>query len=67
MIETLEESFHREELAGHQRKVEPNESGGLDSFAFVRWYVDKEVSLESAQEAENLVGWGCKASLMDLQ
>ena len=49
------------------RKVDPNESGSLERFPFVRWYVDKEVSLESAEEAECLVGWGYNASLKDLQ
>ena len=29
--------------------------------------MDKEVSLDSAEEAERLVGWGCKVSLMDIQ
>ena len=27
----------------------------------------EEVSLDSTEEAERLVGWGCKVSLMDLQ
>ena len=27
----------------------------------------EEVSLDSAEEAERFVGWGCKVSLMDLQ
>ena len=67
MIETLGEGFHSEDLAGHLRKVDPNESGSLDRFDFVRWYVDEEISLESAEEVERLVGWGCKVSLMDLQ
>ena len=48
-------------------KVYPKESGIFDSFAFLRWYVEKEVSLESSDEAELLVGWGCKVVLMDLQ
>ena len=56
-----------EELAGNLRKLDPNKSGSLDHFAFVRWYVDEEVSLESAEEAERLVRWGCKVNLMDLQ
>ena len=51
LIETLGEGFHSEELAGHRRKVYPNESGSLDRFAFLRWYVGKEVSLDSAEEA----------------
>ena len=33
----------------------------------MRWYFDEEVSLDSAEEAERLVGWACKVSLMDLQ
>ena len=34
---------------------------------FLKWYVNKEVSLDSAEEAERLVGWACKVSLMNLQ
>ena len=49
------------------RKVEKNVSGSLDCFDFLRWYVDNEVYMESVEEAENLVGWGCKVSMMDLQ
>ena len=48
-------------------KLYPNESGSLDRFAFVRWYVDEEVSLDSSEEAECLVGWGFQVRLMDLQ
>ena len=62
----LGEGFHSEELIGHLRKVDPNESGSLDSFAFVRCYVDKAVSLDSTEEAARLVVWGCKVILMDL-
>ena len=29
--------------------------------------MDEEVSLESAEEAECLVGWVCKVVLMDIQ
>ena len=65
-IETLGNSFHSEDLTGHMRKVDPDESGSLDRFAFVRWYVDRGVSLDSAGEAERLVGWYCKVSLIDL-
>ena len=54
--ETIEEGFHREDLAGHLQNVDQNESGSLDRFAFVRWYVDREVSMDSAEEAEVLVG-----------
>ena len=49
------------------QKVDPNGSGSLDHFAFLRWYVDDKVSLKSTEEAEHLVGWGCKVSLVDLQ
>ena len=66
-IEKLGEDFHSEELAGHLRKVDSNESGSLDRFSFVMWYVDKKVYLDSAEEAEFLVGWGWKVGLMDLQ
>ena len=66
-IETIGEGFHSEELAGHLRKVDPNEGGSLDRFDLVRWYVDKDVSLESTGEAECLVSCGCKVILMDLQ
>ena len=52
---------------GHLRKVVPNESGSLDRLYFVRWYVDKEVSLDSAEEAERLVGWYCKVILLGIQ
>ena len=67
LIETLWECFHSEDLAVHLRKLEPNKTGSLDPFAFVRWYVDEEVSMDSTEEAENLVGWGCKIILMDIQ
>ena len=30
-------------------------------------YIFEEVSLDSADEVEHLVGWGCKVSLMDIQ
>ena len=67
MIETLGEGFHSEDLTGHLRKLDPNKSGSLDHFSFVRWYLDKEVSLDSADESERLVGWDCKSRLMYLQ
>ena len=54
-IETLDEGFNIEELAGHIWKAETNESGGLDCFDFVRWYMDEEVYLHSTEEAERLV------------
>ena len=47
-IETLGEGFHNEDLAGHMKKVDPNESVSLDCFDFAMWYVDREVSLDSA-------------------
>ena len=65
-IETLGEGFHSDDMAGHLQKVYPNESGSYDRFDFVRCYVDKEVSLDYAEEAESLEGWGCKVSLIDL-
>ena len=52
---------------GNLRKLYPNESGSLDRFAFVRWYVYKEVSMDYTEESERLLGWVCKVSLMDLQ
>ena len=48
-------------------KVDPNESVCLERFVFVRWYLDEEISLESAEWAEHLVVWSCKVSLMDIQ
>ena len=66
-IETHWEGFHSEELTDHLQKLYPNESGGLDRSAFVRWYVDKDVSLDSTGEVERVVHWGCKVSLMYLQ
>ena len=36
LIETIGEGFNSEELADHQRKVDPNESDSLDRFAFIR-------------------------------
>ena len=67
LIETLGEVFHSEDLAGHLRKVDPNESGSLDRFSFVRWYVEEEVSLDSAEDTERLVGWAFKVGLVDIQ
>ena len=67
LIETLGEDFYSEDLSGHMRKVDPNESGSLECLTVVRWYVLKEVSMESAEEAESLVGWGCKVILMDIK
>ena len=54
-------------MAGHLRKVDPNESGSLDRFDFMRWYVDEEISLESTEEGQRLVGWACKTILLDIQ
>ena len=51
----------------HLRKVDPNESGSLECFAFVGWYVDEEVSLYYVEEEERLVGWIFKVILMHLQ
>ena len=66
LIVTLWEGFHSEEVAGHLQKLDPDESVSLEHFAFVGWYVDKYVSLESAEEAEHLVVWVCKVRLVDL-
>ena len=51
LIETIGECFHSEELVGHLKKLDPNESVSLDRFPFLMWYVDDEVSLRSAEEA----------------
>ena len=67
LVETLRGGVHSEGLTGHLHKVDPNESDSLDRFAFVRWHVEEEVSLYSVDEAEHLMGWGFKVSLMDLQ
>ena len=67
LIEKRGKGFYSEYLVGHLRKVYPNESGSLDYFDFVRCYMDKEVSMESTEEAERLVVWGYKVSLMDIQ
>ena len=48
----------------HLWKVDPNKSVSLDLFYYVRWYVDKEVYIHSAEEAEFLEGWFCKVGLM---
>ena len=64
LIETLGEGFHSEDLAGNLRKVDPNEIGSLERFVFVRWYVENEVSMDSSEEAESLVGWACNVSLI---
>ena len=66
-ILTPGKGFHSEELPGHLWKVDPNESGILEHFAFVRWNLDKEVSLDSVEEANLLVGWVWKVIPMDLQ
>ena len=52
---------------GHLQRVHPHESGSLDRCSFVGRYVDKEVSLDSTDEAERLVGWDYKVGLMYLQ
>ena len=41
LIETLGEGFHSDDLAGHLQKLDPNESGSLDRFSFVRCYMDE--------------------------
>ena len=46
LIEIFGEGFSSEKLADRLRKLYPNESASLKCFAFVRWYVDREVSLE---------------------
>ena len=63
----LREGFNIEELAGHMWKVNKNECDILDSFAFVRYYVDKKVSMYSTEELERLVGWCCNVTLVDIQ
>ena len=45
----------------------PKQKFQFGQFVFVRWYVEKEVSLDSTEEEDILVGWGCKGSIMDLQ
>ena len=63
MIETLGEGFHGENLVVRLWKVDPSESGSLDRFAFLRWYVElvedtdidkleEEVSIESTEKSE---------------
>ena len=47
LIEIIGVGFHGEDLTDQLRKVDQNESGSLDRFAFVRWYVDVEVSMVS--------------------
>ena len=56
LIERLGKCFHSEELLGHLRKVYPNESVSLYRFTFLRRCVDNEISLDSAEESERLVG-----------
>ena len=67
LIETIVGKGYKEELAGYLRKVDPNESGNLDRFSFVGRYVEKDVSLDSAEEVERSVDCGYRVSLMDLQ
>ena len=55
LIETLEEGFESGDFDSHMWKVDLNESGRLDFFAFVRWYVVEEVSLDSVEEADHFV------------
>ena len=35
-IQTREEGFHSEELVGNMRKLDPDESGNLERFAYLR-------------------------------
>ena len=67
LIETLVEIFHGEDMSGHLHKIDPNKSGSFDRFFIVRWYVDKEVSLESTEDAERFVDWVCKVGLVYLK
>ena len=50
------DAFHSEDMADFLQKVDPNESVSLDRFAFMRWYVENEASLDSSEESESLVG-----------
>ena len=52
------------DLAGNLWKVDPNESGSLDRFDFVRWYVlqsgtehaeNIRIIITSLQEVENVI------------
>ena len=52
---------------GHLQKVDPDKSGSFDRFAFLWWYVDKEISLDSSDKAKRFVGWVLKVNLMGLQ
>ena len=45
-------------MAGHLRKVDSNEIGSWGRFSFTGLYVDKEVSMDSTEEAERFVGLG---------
>ena len=63
-IEKIGEDFQREELTGNLRKVDPNESGSLDRFSFVRWYVLHAgtehaehiwIIITSVQEVDNVI------------
>ena len=67
LVETFGEGFNSEDIEGHLRKSDTNESGSLNHFYFVRWYAYEEVSLESSEEAYHLLGLGCKDILMDLK
>ena len=67
LIETLGGGFHSEDMADRMQREDPNESVSLDRFAFVRWYMDEEVSVDSAEEAELFLGWYCKFIMLGLQ
>ena len=47
---------HSDYMAVHLRKLNPNVSASLEHFDFKKWYVYKEVSLESADVTEYFVG-----------
>ena len=42
---------HSDYMAVHLRKLNPNVSASLEHFDFKKWYVYKEVSLHSTEEA----------------
>ena len=65
-ILTPGDGLNSEELVVHLTELDPNKSGSWDRFDFLRWYVEEEVFMDSAEEAESLVGWGYKVRLMDL-
>ena len=66
-IETLGWGFYSENLEVNLQKLDPSGSVSLECFDYVRWYVDKDVSLYSTKEEDSLVIWGWKVILMDFQ